>query len=67
MSAQRLGFDELDPAPQAGISHHYWVEGDRGATFNMPFRWVWPSELDLMARLAAMRLRERWVGWERQP
>ena len=30
-------------------------------------RWVWPSELDLMARLAGMRLRDRWAGWDRQP
>ena len=32
-----------------------------------PFRYVWPSELDLMARLAGMRLRERWSGWKREP
>jgi SAM-dependent methyltransferase len=61
----RLGFDELDPATQAGVSHHFWVEGDRSATFSMPFRWVWPSELDLMARIAGMRLRERWGDWNR--
>jgi hypothetical protein len=33
----------------------------------MPFRYVWPAELDLMAQLAAMRLRDRWQGWDRQP
>jgi hypothetical protein len=33
----------------------------------VPFRYVWPSELDLMARLAGMTLRERWGGWEREP
>ena len=33
----------------------------------MPFRYVWPSELDLMARLAGMTLRERWSGWKREP
>ncbi len=32
-----------------------------------PFRYVWPSELDLMARLAGLRLRDRWAGWDRQP
>ncbi|HUZ70138.1 MAG TPA: hypothetical protein VMU73_04990, partial [Gaiellaceae bacterium] len=32
-----------------------------------PFRYVWPSELDLMAELAGMRLRERWGGWSREP
>ena len=33
----------------------------------MPFRYVWPAELDLMAQLAGMRLRERWSGWKREP
>jgi SAM-dependent methyltransferase len=30
-------------------------------------RYAWPSELDLMARLAGLRLRERWGGWRREP
>lgn len=30
-------------------------------------RYAWPSELDLMARLAGLRLRERWSGWNREP
>jgi hypothetical protein len=34
---------------------------------SMPFRYVWPAELDLMAELAGMRLHERWSGWKRQP
>ena len=33
----------------------------------MPFRYVWPAELDLMAQLAGMTLRERWAGWKREP
>ena len=33
----------------------------------MPFRYVWPAELDLMAQLAGMSLRERWDGWTREP
>jgi hypothetical protein len=33
----------------------------------VPYRYVWPAELDLMARIAGMRLRERWGGWERGP
>jgi len=32
-----------------------------------PFRYVWPSELDLMAQLAGMRARERWSDWRRTP
>jgi SAM-dependent methyltransferase len=62
-----LGFDELDPATQRGVSHHYWVVGGRGGVFSMPFRYVWPSELDLMARIAGMKLRERWSSWTREP
>jgi SAM-dependent methyltransferase len=62
-----LGIDELDVATQRGVSHHYWVEDGGGGVFSMPFRYVWPSELDLMARIAGMRLRERWGSWSRTP
>jgi hypothetical protein len=48
-------------------SHHHW-RGERGwEALAVPFRYVWPSELDLMARLAGMRLRERWAGWRHEP
>jgi hypothetical protein len=63
----RLGFDEYDVVAQGLVSHHYWVQGGRPHTVSMPFRYVWPSELDLMARLAGMRLRDRWAGWRREP
>jgi len=36
-------------------------------TLSSPHRYVWPSELDLMARLAGMTLRERWSDWKRAP
>jgi hypothetical protein len=36
-------------------------------TFSAPFRYAWPAELDLMARLAGMALRERWSNWSREP
>ena len=49
------------------VSHHYWVIDGKLETFSSPFRYVWPSELDLMARLAGMRLRERWSNWSREP
>jgi SAM-dependent methyltransferase len=62
-----LGFDEYDVASQGLVSHHYsFVDGDLDVG-SVPFRYVWPSELDLMARLAGMRLRERWSGWTREP
>jgi SAM-dependent methyltransferase len=63
-----LGFDEFDIAHQGLISHHYRVAADgRLEGSAMPFRYVWPAELDLMARLAGMTLRERWSGWDRSP
>ena len=63
----RLGFDEFDIAEQGLTSHHYRVEGGELEVNSVPFRYVWPSELDLMARLAGMVLRERWAGWAREP
>jgi len=62
-----LGFDELDVATQAGVSHHYVIADGRGGVFSMPYRYVWPSELDLMARIAGMGSRQRWGGWRREP
>ncbi len=62
-----LGFEEYDVAEQRSISHHYWVGDGKLETFSAPFRYVWPSELDLMARLAGMTLRERWNDWDRSP
>lgn len=67
VSAERLGFDEYDVVSQGLISHHYrQIDGKLDAR-SVPFRYVWPSELDLMARLAGMTLRERWGGWKREP
>src|SRR5438874_10008789 len=62
-----LGFDEYDVVRQGLISHHYWIDGDKVEVLSPPFRYVWPSELDLMARLSGMTLRERWAGWKREP
>jgi len=66
-TSTHLVFDEYDVAAQIHYSHHYWVTGGRFEFFSAPFRYVWPSELDLMARLAGMKLRQRWGGWEREP
>ena len=62
-----MGFDTFDVANQLGVSHHYWVADGRAQTFSTPWRYVWPAELDLMARIGGMRLRERWTDWRRQP
>jgi SAM-dependent methyltransferase len=67
LTPAHLGVDEYDVAAQGVVSHHYWVADDRLETFSAPFRYVWPAELDLMARLAGMALRERWSDWQRAP
>jgi len=63
----RLGFDEYDPVNQGLVSHHFWESDGRWENVSMPFRYVWPAELDLMARLAGMTLRERWADFTRDP
>lgn len=56
-------FDDL--VGQIAWSHH-WIEVDgRLVRHSAPYRYVWPSELDLMARINGFRLRERWAGWDR--
>jgi SAM-dependent methyltransferase len=67
VSETRWGFDEYDVATQGLTSHHFWIGDGRVDHLSLPFRYVWPSELDLMAQLAGMRLRERWGGWKREP
>jgi SAM-dependent methyltransferase len=67
VSPTRLGFDEYDIAVQGLVSHHYWMVDGHLEAFPMPFRYVWPSELDLMAQLAGLTLRERWSNWQRAP
>lgn len=63
----RLGFDEYDTVTQGLVSHHYRFDGDRAETLAVPFRYVWPAELDLMAALAGMEPRQRWADWDRAP
>jgi SAM-dependent methyltransferase len=63
----RLDFDEYDVATQGLISHHYRGVDGRLEGYSSPFRYVWPAELDLMAQLAGMKLRDRWEYWDRRP
>ena len=67
VSETRWGFDEYDVAIQGLTSHHFEMVDGRVERLSIPFRYAWPSELDLMAQLAGMRLRERWGGWKREP
>jgi SAM-dependent methyltransferase len=61
------GIDEYDVANQGLTSHHFELVDGRFERLSLPFRYVWPAELDLMAQLAGMTLRERWSGWKREP
>ena len=68
LSPGHVGIDTHDdPVGQLLSSHHWtlidggWVQGSG------QYRYVWPSELDLMARLAGLRLEHRWAGWDRSP
>lgn len=68
VSPHHLGFEEyVDRVKQISISHHYFIDGDRVRTGSPSFRYVWPSELDLMAQLAGMTLEGRWADWQRSP
>jgi SAM-dependent methyltransferase len=67
VSPTHWAFDHYDVATQAMSSNYITVEGGRGDYRSIPFRYVWPAELDLMARIAGLRLRERWADWDRSP
>ena len=67
VSERHLGFDEYDVVEQGLVSHHYTLVGDAYERVSVPFRYVWPAELDLMARLAGMTLAGRYTGWRREP
>ena len=66
-SESRWGIDEYDVAKQGLVSHHFELVDGQLERSSVPFRYVWPAELDLMAELAGMRLRDRWSGWKREP
>jgi SAM-dependent methyltransferase len=67
VTSTRLGFDEYDVARQGLVSHHYSVVDGALEAMSVPFRYVWPSELDLMARLGGMTLSARYGGWRGEP
>jgi SAM-dependent methyltransferase len=67
VSPTKWAFDAYDVATQAMSSNYIEVVDGRGEYTSIPFRYVWPAELDLMAQLAGLRLRDRWDGWKRAP
>lgn len=67
ISEDRFGFDEVDVVTQHAVSHHFRIDAEAARNFACPYRYVWPAELDLMARLAGMHLAGRWEDWDRRP
>lgn len=63
-----LGYDHYtDLVAQQAVSHHFTANAAGVSETQFPFRYVWPSELDLMAKLAGLSLVHRWAGWDRSP
>lgn len=62
-----VGVDEYDADTQRLVSHHFRLRDGGWERLSVPFRAASPGELDLMARLAGLRLRERWSDWTREP
>ena len=68
MADDHIGIDTSDdPVLQLSSSHHWWVVGSRLVRRSMRFRYIYPSEMDLMGRLAGLRLEERWGEWDKTP
>jgi SAM-dependent methyltransferase len=67
LGAEHWGIDEYDVATQGLVSHHLETVDGRLERSSTPFRYVWAAELDLMAELAGLRLRDRWSTWAREP
>lgn len=68
VSDGHLGFDTYDLTTQRGTSHHYRPGEDGTTRYGFSnFRYIWPAECDLMARLAGMELEERLADWDRSP
>jgi SAM-dependent methyltransferase len=63
-----VGYDRYDDlVAQHAVSHHFVADDSGAREAHTPFRYVWPSELDLMAQLAGLELENRWAGWDRSP
>lgn len=68
VSDGHIGVDEFDTVHQQLVSHHVYTDAEgRAIEHRTPHRYTWPAELDLMARIAGMTLRDRWGWWDRRP
>jgi SAM-dependent methyltransferase len=62
-----MSFYEYDVVTQRLSGRHFDIEDGKVIPRPIEMRYAWPAELDLMARLAGMRLEDRWAGWRREP
>jgi SAM-dependent methyltransferase len=68
LSPDHVGVETFDdPVGQVTWSHHWRSVDGKLVRHSAPYRYIWPSELDLMAQLAGFRLTERWAGWDKAP
>jgi hypothetical protein len=68
LDPDHVGVETFDDVAGQIASSHHWIEsGARVVRHSAPYRYVWPSELDLMGRLTGFRLRARWADWTRSP
>lgn len=65
--AVRYEMSRHDPVRQQVESRHVVLSESGVELFPLKIRYAWPAELDLMARIAGLRLRERWGSWRREP
>ena len=61
------GVDTYDVVSQSVESHHVRVRNQKLEMSSIPFRYVWASELDLMAKIANLKLKARWGSWKKEP
>jgi SAM-dependent methyltransferase len=66
-SPEHMGVDVIDIVSQRYTSNHVWMEDGEYRQVTIPFRYAWPSELDLMAKLAGLVLEHRWSDWDKSP
>jgi SAM-dependent methyltransferase len=68
LDPDHVGIETFDDVACQIASSHHWIEVDgRLVRHSAPYRYVWPSELDLMAKITGFQLRDRWAGWDRAP
>jgi hypothetical protein len=68
LDPHHIGIETLDDiAGQITWSHHWIQTHGRVVRHSAPYRYVWPSELDLMAKITGFGLRDRWAGWDQAP